>query len=73
MRSFGKWLLIATSAAGAFFGVRALIIKYGLIVAAVVTVWNDPQVQKLRKRAVKKARRAMKAAEKTAAKAAKHH
>ena len=66
MRTLAKWMLIAAGVAGAFAGVRAVVVKYGTILTVALALWNDPQVQKARKHAVKKLRKAKKSIDKAA-------
>lgn len=66
MRTLAKWMLIAAGTAGVFAGVRAVIVKYGTILTVAIALWNDPQVQKARKHAVKKLRKAKKSIDKAA-------
>ena len=71
MNRFSKFLLVAGAAAGLLLGVRLVVAKYGALAAALVALWNDPEVKKIRRRAKKQLKKAQKSAEKTARKAEK--
>ncbi|MFL2001666.1 MULTISPECIES: hypothetical protein [unclassified Microbacterium] len=71
MNRFAKLLLVLGAAAGVFVGVRLVVAKYGALATAVVALWNDPEVKKIRRRAAKQLKKARKSAEKTAHKAEK--
>ena len=72
MRRFLTLLFIVTIlAVGYVYGSKAGKGPYRDVVASLDALWNDPRVKKARKRALKDAQNAAKAAEKQLAKAAK--
>ena len=64
MNRIVKLLVIVGVAAGALLGVRAVLAKYGAIATVALAVWNDPDVKKVRRRALKRLQKAQKSARK---------
>ena len=69
MRKYLYWMVIGVAAVVAYFyGAKAGRGRYRDIKASIDAVWNDPKVKKARAQALKRAEKAVRAAEKQARK-----
>ncbi|MGG7466365.1 MULTISPECIES: hypothetical protein [unclassified Plantibacter] len=69
-----RWILIIAVGVTAYvLGAKAGRERYREIRQVALSAWNDPQVKKIRKRAVKEGKKATKAATKQAEQFAKRH
>lgn len=64
------WIAAAAGVAVAALALRTTIARYESIAKAALAVWNDPEVKKVRRRAVKKIEKAQKKAVKAMKKGA---